>query len=320
MTRAIRLLWCDVRWPLIAFVPLAAVLATTNIDEVIAGFLFFDPLRAHWLGADSWWINEALHTGGRWLIRLLVAGAACGWLGTYLCPEFRVLRRSLGYFVVATVLAVGSVGLLKTLTNVDCPWDLLSFGGRYPLVHLFADRPDGLRHAHCFPAAHASSGYALVALYFIWRERSDTLARIGLCIGLVTGLVFGVAQQSRGAHFVSHDLWSAFIVWLVAASVYAFGFGARLAPPELDVIADTSDSFAHARHVNEPVDETTGPTDTAGHTSQERLLDRHDPSSTDSSCGTCTPRPVIHGLYSAVAHSGRNRRERCKPSCQRCSG
>jgi len=95
-------------------------------------------------------------------------------------------------------------------------------------VHLFADRPDALRSGHCFPAAHASSGYALVALYFVFRERSTVLARAGLWIGILCGVVFGAAQQARGAHFVSHDLWSAFIVWVIAASVYIFGFASRL--------------------------------------------------------------------------------------------
>jgi membrane-associated PAP2 superfamily phosphatase len=43
------------------------------------------------------------------------------------------------------VLAIGCVGVLKTVTNVDCPWDLVPFGGKFPLVALFADRADALR-------------------------------------------------------------------------------------------------------------------------------------------------------------------------------
>ena len=94
------------------------------------------------------------------------------------------------------------------ITNVDCPWDLQSFGGRFSYVHLFAARPAGLRQAYCFRAAHASSGYALMALYFVAYERSRKLA----CSAWASASVyFGVAQQARGAHFASHDLWSAFL-------------------------------------------------------------------------------------------------------------
>jgi membrane-associated PAP2 superfamily phosphatase len=81
---------------------------------------------------------------------------------------------------------------------------------------------------HCFPAAHASSGYALIAFYFVFRERSRLLARAGVVATVLAGLVFGLAQQSRGAHFVSHDLWSAFLVWWISLSLYAFAFKARL--------------------------------------------------------------------------------------------
>ena len=78
------------------------------------------------------------------------------------------------------VLAIGFVGLLKQLTNVDCPWDLQLFGGRFPYVSLFGERSRSLRAAHCFPAAHASSGYALMTLYFVVRERSRAWAAAAL--------------------------------------------------------------------------------------------------------------------------------------------
>jgi membrane-associated PAP2 superfamily phosphatase len=130
--------------------------------------------------------------------------------------------------VLAVVLTVGITGFLKTITNVDCPWDLTVFGGRYPYVPLFGDRPDELRPGRCFPAAHAGSGYALMALYFVFRDRSRRLAYLGLSAGLLVGLVFGLAQQSRGAHFVSHDVWSAMLAWFIALTVYALLFRCQL--------------------------------------------------------------------------------------------
>lgn len=220
--------WRYSRTPLLIFVLLASVLATTWADVTIARVVFFDTAHMRWIGGDNWWVNELLHTGGRWAIRGVVAIALLLWIATWVDRELRGLRRPAGYFVISVVLSVGVVGLLKTLTNVDCPWDLTEFGGNYPFVHLFSDRPDALRYGRCFPAAHASSGYALAALYFVFRERSRLLARLGLALGVLTGVVFGIAQQSRGAHFLSHDIWSAFVVWVISLSVYAFAFRARL--------------------------------------------------------------------------------------------
>jgi membrane-associated PAP2 superfamily phosphatase len=37
---------------------------------------------------------------------------------------------------------------------------------------------------------------------------------------LVLGTAFSVAQQSRGAHFVSHDLVSALIAWLICLGLH----------------------------------------------------------------------------------------------------
>lgn len=217
--------------PLALFVLAAGVLATTWTDVVIAQSFFFDDLHGRWIGAGNWWIEAVIHTGGRWAVRVAVLGAIVLWVATCINRELLTLRRPAAYFIVSVVLSVSLVGLLKTVTNVDCPWDLTMFGGRYPFVHLFSHRPIELRAGHCFPAAHASSGYALLALYFVFRERSARLARLGLTFGIVTGLVFGLAQQARGAHFVSHDVWSSFIAWMVALTIYAGIFKARLWTP-----------------------------------------------------------------------------------------
>jgi membrane-associated PAP2 superfamily phosphatase len=223
--------------PLSVFLIAAAVLAITDLDVAVARRLFFDSSQHAWRGAHSWIANDLLHTGGAWLIRGIVAISLLVWLGTF-AGIAQNWRRAAGFFALSAVLTVGMTGWLKTVTNVDCPWDLTPFGGQYPYVSLFADRPDDLRYGRCFPAAHAGSGYVLLALYFAFRERSRRLARASLAIGMIVGLVFGLAQQSRGAHFLSHDVWSAMIAWTVSLTVYAWVFRARLwdplwPPPEL---------------------------------------------------------------------------------------
>jgi membrane-associated PAP2 superfamily phosphatase len=67
-----------------------------------------------------------------------------------------------------------------------------------------------------------------MALYFVAYERSHRLAAFGVGIGPFSGVVFGLAQQARGAHFASHDLWSAFLAWIIPLTLYAFVFRARL--------------------------------------------------------------------------------------------
>ncbi len=215
--------WNHLRWQLLAFVVLATLCVCTSLDMLLAHVLFYDESTQTWLASNNWWVTHIIHTGGRWAMRGAVALALLTWVATFFNARLRPLRLASGYLWISMALSIGIVGLLKVMTNVDCPWDLTPFGGKFPVVGLFADRPDDLRRAQCFPAAHASSGYALMALYFVYVERDRTRARIGLTVGVLTGLIFGISQQARGAHFLSHDVWSAFLVWLILLSVYAFG-------------------------------------------------------------------------------------------------
>lgn len=228
--------WRHARWPLAAFAITAAVVAGARLDFTLARQVFFDS-SGQWIAAQSTWANGFLHTGGRWFIRLIAACAIAVWLLGRVHLRFRAHRRPAAYLVLAIVLSTGIVGLLKSLTNVDCPVDLDAFGGRRPYVALFADRPDDLPHARCFPAAHASAGYSLLALYFLWRERRPRYACYGLLAGIGTGLLFGIAQQARGAHFLSHDLWSAILVWLCCLTLYVYGFDMRLHPEDGSVVS-----------------------------------------------------------------------------------
>jgi membrane-associated PAP2 superfamily phosphatase len=232
--------WRQARAPILWFLLAVSVMSVLNTDRGVAHVLFYDSVHRHWVGATSWWTNELLHTGGRWAIRSLAAAGIAVWIAASTNERLCHLRRPAAYFVISLALSIAAIGLLKTVTNVDCPWDLREFGGRYPYVSLFADRPDLLRHAKCFPAAHSSSGYALFALYFLVRERSRHRARLGIAVALLVGAAFGLAQQSRGAHFVSHDVWSAFLVWMISLTIYAFVFRARL----WNVTVDTVPSLA----------------------------------------------------------------------------
>ncbi|MFL6618084.1 MAG: phosphatase PAP2 family protein [Povalibacter sp.] len=227
--------------PLACFVVLAAVFATSSLDVNIA-HAFFDSASDRWIGADNWWVTGFIHHGGQWFLRSIVAVAAVTYAMTFFKDRLRYLRRPSAFIAVSLILSIGIVGLLKTVTNVHCPWSLTEFGGDMPYLHLFTARPQSMTHGHCFPAAHSSSGYALIAFYFLFRERNQRLARIGFVAAVITGLVFGIAQQSRGAHFVSHDIWSAFLVWLISLSVYAFAFKARLwdAPGEETIVHGTN--------------------------------------------------------------------------------
>ena len=181
-----------------------------------------DLVLAHWFGTaqgfalrDHWLFTTVLHEGARRLSWLLVVGLslAVWWPVGVLRQLDRWQRLQL---VVSILLGLALVVAIKRISSTSCPWDLAEFGGlaRY-VSHWRFGLVDG-GGAHCFPAGHASAGFAFVGGYFVLRDRAPRAARIWLAAALAAGLVLGVSQQMRGAHFMSHTLWTAWLCWTVA--------------------------------------------------------------------------------------------------------
>jgi membrane-associated PAP2 superfamily phosphatase len=206
-------------WPGLAFVMLAGILELSDIDRALAA-LWFNADTGQWLARNSWWAQSLFHHGGRWFTGIVMVSALLLWLASFLMTGARRWRVAAGYVVLAMGLATAVPTLLKSYTNVACPWDISAYGGTRPYVRLFDPRPPDLPQVRCFPSGHASAGYAFLAFYFIvyGASRRRTGLALGLALGL--GLLYGFAQQARGAHFLSHDLWSAMLCWFICLGIY----------------------------------------------------------------------------------------------------
>ena len=200
----------------------AAWMAAQTFDQPWASWLFEQQGHA-WSLKDSFILETVLHRGGRLLSQLAWAGVLTATLLHWRTPSSDVWTRPAACLLVAVLASTACVALLKGTTHMDCPWDLVGFGGQRPFVPLFAHRPAELGTPACFPAAHAASGYAWVALYFFFLHAAPRWRHVGLAAGLLAGTVFGLAQQLRGAHFLSHDIASLTVCWAVACSVDRIG-------------------------------------------------------------------------------------------------
>lgn len=212
--------------PLTIFAGLSLMLMGLHGDLWFADRLY--AMEGHaWNLQTGYITQDLLHAAGRqaskdlWFTLALVAGLSL------LVRQARQWRRPLVYLLLATALSTAAVGLLKRWTNMDCPWDLLRYGGDKAYYGLFMHRPSILGHAKCFPAGHASAGYAWIALYFFFLSTRPRWRWWGLGFALGLGALFGVAQQLRGAHFLSHDLWTLMICWFIAFALYLLMLGRR---------------------------------------------------------------------------------------------
>jgi membrane-associated PAP2 superfamily phosphatase len=213
-----RLVW----WPGIVFALVLGILTLGHVDLPIAR-AWYDSTASGWLGAGAgdWWARDLIHQAGRWLPRSVGAAALLCWLASFGVASLAKWRREIGYVFAGMAVVITIVGVLKEITNVDCPWDLVGFGGDRPYVGLFGDRPDTLPRAACFPGAHASSGFALLAIHFALRERARRAANVALWVAIAIGVLFAIGQEARGAHFLSHDVTSAALAWFLLAYLYS---------------------------------------------------------------------------------------------------
>lgn len=194
-----------------------------------------DPWLATWAGGaggfglrDNWLLSQVMHSGARWLAwALALALCLAVWWPVGVLRRLPLSRRL--QLAGGVLLSVAVVALLKSINPAACPWDLAAFGGAArPVSHwLWWAAPAG-GGGHCFPAGHASAGFAFVGGYFVFRDVSPRLARRWLLGALAAGLALGLGQQWRGAHFMSHTLWSGWLCWCLAWSLD--GLHRRLAP------------------------------------------------------------------------------------------
>jgi membrane-associated PAP2 superfamily phosphatase len=206
-------------WPGLALGFAMLLVLSLDLDRAVAHAFFFDRVARRWAGGTpgSSFIDSDI---SEWVTAISAVLLGAAWLATGLVERLEPWRRRIGFVVAAIALSMGIVSGLKSLTNVDCPWDLAEFGGDRPYVGLFADRPDYLPPAACFPGAHASAGFALVFGYFLLRDRSRVRAAWALIGAIAMGVLFSLCQESRGAHFISHDLAAAAIVWFTQLFLY----------------------------------------------------------------------------------------------------
>ena len=185
-----------------------------------------DLAMARWFGTpggfpyrDHWLFSGILHQGARrvaWTLQLGLIVAIWWPVG----PLRQLPRRERVHLMLATLLTILGIWLLKNRSLTSCPWELSEFGGVAAYVTHWrwgvADGGEGL----CFPAGHASAAFAFLTGYFWLRERAPRAALVWLTITVVAGTTIGLAQQVRGAHYMSHTLWTGWMSWVLAASLY----------------------------------------------------------------------------------------------------
>lgn len=205
------------------FIFLMFVSSTTGIDLFIAK-LFYNN-ESKWFYRNQFVFENIFHKGGIWLT-----------ISIFLWLFYKLLSTGFNkkndkdfvyYFLVlvSSMLSIILIAFLKNHTTLPCPWDLQIFGGAQFGVSVFSLFSRDLPSGHCFPAGHSSGGYCFLSLYLIHFRLFGERNFKKLSFGLILGVIFGMTQQMRGAHFLSHDLATiavSIIIPLITTHIYFY--------------------------------------------------------------------------------------------------
>jgi membrane-associated PAP2 superfamily phosphatase len=192
----------------------------TNIDLSVQDLLFNFETKAWLLSRDNA-IAKLIFYDGIKLLYILFTVALIVAV-TFFYRKEGIARNRSGLLVVcfSIVLIPLLINGLKGQTNVPCPRDIERYGGSYPHATILSGFPaDFVQQeiVRCYPAGHASGGFALMSLYFLFREKRHK--NTALIAVLTLGWVVGSYKMLIGDHFLSHTVATMLIAWGVVLSI-----------------------------------------------------------------------------------------------------
>ena len=178
---------------------------------------FFDPLTHSWLlDRDLEPYHFIFYTGIKKLLILIAVGFLIALLFFRKTAWVQNYKKGILIVILSAIFVPVAVGALKKTTNIPCPKDEIHYGGTYPRTAVWRSYPPKYatkKHIACWPAGHASGGFALMSLFFLFKRRRNKY--IALFGALLIGWSMGSYKMIIGDHFFSHTWITMIMAWLI---------------------------------------------------------------------------------------------------------
>lgn len=170
---------------------------------------------------EAWVTRVLIHEGGRLVSYVAMAFIVLLNLWPRVLPTLSTHERR--WWLVTTLVCLTVISLLKRASLTSCPWDLTEFGGaaQYVSHWAFGARDGG--GGHCFPSGHASAAFAYLAGGWALARAYPRAAWAWGATVVLLGLIYGLGQMARGAHYPSHTMWTGWICWAVTVAAAQVG-------------------------------------------------------------------------------------------------
>lgn len=197
------------------------VLHLTKADLYIAEWLFREEgSQPGWALRHNFFLEHILHNGGRHVVSLLSLTLIVTLIASFFKASIKPWRKDLILLFANVAISILLVRFGKEYSNVSCPWDVLQFGGSKPWIPFPDSVFSSLDLGQCFPGGHSSGAFAWVALYYFAVQHMPRMKMKFLSFAIILGTLFAICQELRGAHFLTHDLTSLLLCWMICTISY----------------------------------------------------------------------------------------------------
>jgi len=132
-------------------------------------------------------------------------------------------KKGLIIVVLSAILVPVIVGSIKKSTNMPCPKNEIHYGGkmiRTAVWESYEEPYKSMGKIACWPAGHASGGFALLSLIFLFKSKKIKI--LSVLVALSVGWSMGLYKMFIGDHFLSHTVITMFLAYLIVLSVAKF--------------------------------------------------------------------------------------------------
>ncbi len=199
---------------------LQAAIPYEALDMAVARLIFK-------VGGNDWihpaWWRILFYTGGKVVAALILVGLL---IGLYFAKKKgkSELFKAFGLAFLSSIAMLILMSAMKDISGVACPWNFQEFshtGIIRKAIAPFSWLLNGTAPlGHCWPAGHASCGFAFFGLWFAAKRLQFKHANLVLLAVIGFGLICGIGRMANGAHFLSHTVASLLLGLGVAGFVF----------------------------------------------------------------------------------------------------
>lgn len=193
----------------------------TSLDVLVQN-LFFDNVTSTWiLDRNDMVLKFLFYDGIKKLLIIFAFSILCSLIFFRKKELIKRYKKALVIVLLSAIIIPLTVGSLKAITNTPCPKNIEYFAGEYPDIKLFTPYPKDFvqkSKMKCWPAGHASGGFALLSLLFLFKKRKNQI--LALAFALTVGWSMGIYKMLIGDHFLSHTIITMLLAWLIILIIY----------------------------------------------------------------------------------------------------